>query len=144
MRTIGQSDDRPAKTPTLREYFKQHNDSTPKQSLVVRVFLPNKYETYGFITDHDFRVQVRKGQPLYDLLADEIEMCAATSEPLWVRVLDGAKGLWELAGDDSSRISWTDNDYGFTCTGLEKRSATEPVKSESRRSKPPASSTVES
>lgn len=118
----GQSEERSGKTPTLRQYLKQSGGKHPNSSRVKRIFVPNKYENYSFVTDHDFRVTANSGSTLYDFLESDLDGIIEREECLSVWLDDASKFQWSLQSDDSYRTEWTRDDYGFVNAGTQKRS----------------------
>ena len=90
-----QKGDQP-KTPTLRQFHKQHG-KTPDQSHVKTIFLPNKLPYYTLITDHGFKVVVMEDNPLHGVITDSLDQWATDQVRLVVVVMDGEKGVWALS-----------------------------------------------
>lgn len=120
VRKIGSTSTDTPKTPTLRQYAKNHG-STPNHSHAVRIFKAGKYGNWSIITDHNFRVSFGEDSPLvreFTANADEWihEDCA-----LVVLVENGEKGLWSLGIDDEHKTTWVEYEWGWHLADLEKR-----------------------
>ena len=126
MTTYGSADESKPKTPTLRQYLKKTGGRVAHESLVKRIFIPNQYETYTFVTDNGFKVSLYPGNSLFDFLVSNIDGFAEREEYLVIRVVSTTPLVWELASVDDYRIEWDRDDYGFTCADAKKRSAKEP------------------
>lgn len=107
-----QSTDSP-KTPTLRQYYKQKGGAVPKTSFVKLIFNPGKYGGYSLTTDHNFRVSILEDNPLHGYLTDHLVIHADNEDALFVRILDGGKGSFELYVSDSETASWEEKQWGF-------------------------------
>lgn len=142
MTVYGSSEDKPKPIPTLRQYLKQNGGVCPTNSLVTRIFKPNKYKNYTLVTDHNFRVIVSEGDPLFDILDGEIDGMREREECLRIWIDDASRFCWSLRSEDSYRIDWEGNDYGFTLSGAKKRTTEKSERSEKRRN-PPAESPVD-
>lgn len=103
-----------AKTPTLRQFYKLRNGDCPKTSFVKIVFNPGKYGGYSLVTDHNFRVQVMEDNPLHGVLTDNLPLFADNNDAIFVRILDGEKGSWELFVHENETADWEEKSWGRT------------------------------
>lgn len=114
--TLGSQSSDSARTPTLRQFYKQNNGTVPNHSFVKLIFKPGKSGGYGLLTDHNFRVTVLEDNPLYGILRDQLVMFADNEDALFVRILDGSKGSFELYLSDTETASWEEMTWGFKAT----------------------------
>lgn len=113
---LGSQSSDSARTPTLRQFYKQKDGKVPSTSFVKLIFKPGKGGGYGFVTDHNFRVTVLEDNPLHGHLTDNLAIYADNEDALFVRILDGSKGSWELFIADSETASWEELTWGFKAT----------------------------
>lgn len=133
MKIYGTNSETNASALNLKEYLKVNQGVHPEMSLIKRIFVPNKYQTFTFVTDHNFKVSIRDTSPLFAKFMDDIEMMAAHSLVLKVRIIDSKTLKWQLVEDEDSRIEWSEDDYGWVCNNVQSRSAEKPAIIETKR-----------
>ena len=96
------------KTPTLRQYIKQHGGKCPQSSNVKIIFKPGKYGGFSIVTDHNYRVQVLEDNPLHGYLLENIDSLQQEEATLVVRVSDTERVQWELTRSTDDNSSWNE------------------------------------
>lgn len=113
-----QSSDQP-KTPTLRQFYKQHG-TAPNRSHVKTIFFPNRLPYYTLITDHNFKVVVSEDNPLHGVITDGMEEWATNQVHLVVVVEDGEKGSWSLSIDTDENSDYEEMAWGYRVSLVKK------------------------
>jgi len=101
------------KTPTLRQWLKDGNGKHPKQSNVRVIFKPGKYDQYGLVADHGFRVSVPNTSKLYSWLEENLEPAMGNNDTLVICITDAEKAYWTLGTDTDQSSDWEEADWGY-------------------------------
>lgn len=120
LRSLGSQDTDQPKTPTLRQYCAQKGGKIAQNHLVKIVFKPNKAPNYSLVTETGFRVSVLEDNPLHKIFTDSLPEWDMGNVPLYVKVVDGSKGKFEVLESDDERITWNEYSWGWKLEDLEK------------------------
>lgn len=115
-----QSSDTP-KTPTLKQYIQQQGGKCPNRSTVKMIFLPGKFDTWSFITDHGFRVSIDQSNSLYDIVTDTVMEWIRTDTCLTVVVSDPKTTKWSLSVDTDENSDWQVFEWGYKLSLMPKK-----------------------
>lgn len=118
---MGEDNSDRKKTPTLREFVKLSDGKAPKQSNVKVIFPPNNYGGYTFIVDHDFRVQLPKGEKSNTETKEWLNDCLERQATIVVCVVTEPKLVWYLGEDTDSNSDWEVFDWGLKVALAPKR-----------------------
>lgn len=92
------------KKPTLKQYLKEKKGKNrPKQFLVVKVWLPNRYPSFSLETEH-FRATVGVKSPFGQLLQQNLEELEESTKQVMLKVEelpDGKLGFLLVPGKGS-------------------------------------------
>lgn len=124
MKEYGSQKTDQARTPMLREWYKQQEGKTAANHMVTVIFEPGKGDNYGLITESDFRVNVYPSSPLYSFFQEGVQEELVADASLFVRIDDGAKGQWSLVGEENTLCSWERKDWGWKVTETRAKPAT--------------------
>jgi hypothetical protein len=124
LQTLGSQSGDTAKTPTLRQYAKNRDGKVPQISSVKTIFSPAKFGNYTLLTDHNFRVQVSEENELHGIITDHIEEWIKTDTSLFVKIVDGLMGEWELTLNTDESSVWTEKEWGWTLEIKDRKPAT--------------------
>ena len=113
MSTLFHSKSDSPKTPTLRQWYRNNDGKIPHRSYVKTIFSPSKYSGYSFITEHGFKVVLDKESENNDLIDSIIGSVIEESHTLFVAIVDGSKGEWELERDEINVCQWSEHDWGY-------------------------------
>lgn len=114
MAILGEQSTDSQRTLTLRQWSKANPDlAALAGSLVKMVFKPSKFGSFGFITEHEFKVVVERSTPLANFLEANLEQTIQGNACLWIRIKDASKGSWALESIDSSQTIWEETSWGF-------------------------------
>lgn len=110
---LGSGNDERPPTPTLREYVEIHENDVPLTSHVKIIFFPTKVPNYSLITDHDFRVNIHRNSPLFQLFLDSLAEWEASGIVLQVMPDRGSPGAFSLALEDGRVCDWEPKPWGY-------------------------------
>lgn len=135
MRVIGKIDNDNVKAPTLRQFHKLHGKS-PDVSYAKIIFRPGKYDAFGIVTHHGFRVSIGNDNEAYRFLIAELDEIELREVCIAIVVDDGAKGAFSVAIDEDKRTIWESSSFGLRAedddVALKRKRSATPRKSDSK------------
>lgn len=112
---LGEGYSESRRTPTLKQLLERNPEITlPEVSLVEVVFKPNKFPSFGFVTETGFRVSIPEESPLFATVVREIESWLDSGACLGIKVLDRKAANWQLVSLDSEEALWKETPFGWT------------------------------
>lgn len=127
------------KTPTLRQWYKNNEGKVPAKCSIKTIFSPGKYAGYTFLTEHGFKVTLSKESQFNDVFDIRLNELMGNDTALFVAIIDGNKGEWELEASDTERASWEEFEWGFKLAITNPRSSKSARSSKSKASSSEAS-----
>lgn len=122
---IGGDNSGDSKTPTLRQFVERNNGKYPLRSNVKIVFNPNKYGSYTFITDHNFRVQLEEDSVASQEFTEQLEEMQKDGATVVVLPrVENKKCYFALAIDTDSNSDWEATSWGYKLTLRERKNQT--------------------
>jgi hypothetical protein len=109
------------KTPTLRQYLKEHDYKVAKKSFVKTVFNPGKIPNYSFVTDAEYRVSILKGNDIFAELPLHLGSAIDNQYGLFIAPAESLDGTFAIGIDDSVVVEWEETNYGYKCSGFKPR-----------------------
>jgi len=114
---VGSQSNDGSRTPTLREYVKSGR-KLPVSCGVKIIFLPNKTDSYGLVSDIGFRVSVNSGTELFDTIESELEGWISGDSYLCILPDTDKPGSFELSIDTNESAEWKSEPWGYKLMGV--------------------------
>lgn len=118
---LGSGDDERPPTLMLKDFALLNPGKLPVASHVKIIFLPTKVPNYSLITDHEFRVNIHRTSPLFQLFLDELHQWEKEGIVLQVLPSSDKPGDFSLAIEDARVCDWRIENWGYRLSPDRKR-----------------------